>query len=442
MVLVGAIMDPDETINLRPYIECDACGEANPQKRCARCRCAFYCSSECQKQHWTLTHKEECIPIDTMWARLAGVGELPPKSFVTQIVPVNTACGICLEEPIRQQVVLSGCKHAFCFACLKDWQAYSRQTKWHQQYEAESPVTKKKLASSSWCPFCRRDIEKSVVDDALEKAGLYAARAGRLKDNEAERKEWYELALTEVDKLFTADERDIRALCIKGQILQHYAPSDSVNVYERVLELDCEGSANLEKISAMLDVVKVAMDAGNDDEAERLMVGVEAFHTSDALMSQVGSGPRRLIPVKILLAEAHEAVGNWEQARETYVDMLKETFEEDPATADAPQNRMLFSGVSRCFYHLGVHDRAIAAGEAALAMNRHFPGVHKLIALPQLALGEEEAAKKTMRRGVVYETPWDETNRQENIALLKDLLLRDDEVELNGGAAGDSSNNT
>jgi tetratricopeptide (TPR) repeat protein len=139
-------------------------------------------------------------------------------------------------------------------------------------------------------------------------------------------------------------------------------------------------------------------------------------------MSRIGSGPRRLFGVMIYLAEAHEAIVNWEEARAIYVTMLKETLNDDPETADAPQNRMIFTGLSRCMYQVGLYDRAIAAGEGALAMNRHFPGVHKLIALPQLALGQVEAARTTMRRGVVYETPWDEENREKNIAFLEECL--------------------
>jgi hypothetical protein len=37
---------------------CKKMSETKP-KRCAKCRLAYYCNQECQKQHWP-THKHEC----------------------------------------------------------------------------------------------------------------------------------------------------------------------------------------------------------------------------------------------------------------------------------------------------------------------------------------------------------------------------------------------
>lgn len=39
---------------------CFGCKRDGPTKRCARCRTAWYCSKECQVQHWIRAHKKLC----------------------------------------------------------------------------------------------------------------------------------------------------------------------------------------------------------------------------------------------------------------------------------------------------------------------------------------------------------------------------------------------
>ena len=70
-----------------------------------------------------------------------------------------------------------------------------------------------------------------------------------------------------------------------------------------------------------------------------------------------------------------------------------------------------------------------------MAMNRHFPGVHKLIAWPQRGQGDLEEARKTMSRAVVYEAPWDDKNRESNIALLEELLRQPSAEESGDGVS-------
>jgi tetratricopeptide (TPR) repeat protein len=200
------------------------------------------------------------------------------------------------------------------------------------------------------------------------------------------------------------------------------------------------------------------MDAGDDDEAERLLKPLEEFYGSndasgkDRRPTQFSSGPYRLFPILLQLADAHEAAGQWEKARDVYKDMLQQTMADSmQPQPPAPQTRKIFSGLSRCFYQLKLYQYAILAGQDALATNRHFPGVHKLIALPQLALVQQQQQQTTsgsadrqssrdtdheddftpptmddvlltMRRGVVYETPWDDINRQVNRVYLQELL--------------------
>jgi Ring finger domain len=355
---------------------------------------------------------------------LAELGETLP--VIT--TPVNTACGICLEEPIQQQVVLKACKHAFCFACLKDWQARSVNT---ALSAAEN--------SAMSCPYCRQDIKKSVVEDAMDNAVLYTARAGKLQENDPDRKKYFELALAELDKILVTDERDLGALRLKGHILLRWAPADAIQVYLRMLALDQEGSANLEKLEAMADEMKVTMDAGDGDEALRLLGQVQAYQSSGAFFGRIGSGPRRLFSDFVNLAEAHEAAGNWAEARPIYVALSQEAFMGDLTTYDSRQNWKMLMGHSRCSYQLGMYDRALYEGETAMAMSRSLPGVHKLVAMPQLALGQLEAARTTMRRSILHEAPWNDENRQENFAFLEECL-RDETTKEEGAVATASDN--
>jgi tetratricopeptide (TPR) repeat protein len=253
----------------------------------------------------------------------------------------------------------------------------------------------------------------------MENAQLYALRAVKLQENDPDRTKYFELALAEVDKIMLTDVRGLYALSVKGYILRHYAPADAIQVYERFFELDQEGSANYARLEAMMDEVNVAKEAGDIYEAVRLAGAVKAYKASGAFMCHIGSGPHRLVDVKIDFAEAHETLGNWLEALEIYDD-TRSTIDDE--TIDGLQHRTLIAGTARCLHHLGVYDSAVNFGEAAFFMNRQHPGGHMLIALPQLALGQVEAARTTMRRGIVYEDPWDDENRQKNIEFLHECL--------------------
>jgi tetratricopeptide (TPR) repeat protein len=443
--------EDNDDAELRIFIECDGgcgqTGQSRPLKRCARCHCTFYCSVECQRNHWQREHRTDCRDISYM--RSDQHGALPQGRDATAVA-VNTACGICLEEPIFNPVVLKQCRHAFCFPCLQSWQHYRPNPE-----AAAMEFVPGQGNQNKACPFCRQTIEKSATDEILELACLLSARSRRLDLHDEERSQLFDAALAEVDKILHLNANDLGALFVKGQILREVAPIEAVQVFQTAIELDRQGATERAKVDAILDAVKVAMDAGDDDEAERLLQPLEELYSSNDVSvrnrqpAQFGSGPYRLFPIFLQLAEAHEAASQWEEASDVYKKMLNETMPDVPQPP-APQVRMILFGLCRCFYQLKLYDRAIHAGRGALAMNRHFPGVHKLIALPQLALVRQQQQTAsgamcqqssqdknqgddivpptmddvllTMRRGVVYETPWDDTNRQANRLYLQELL--------------------
>ncbi len=79
-------------------------------------------------------------------------------------------------------------------------------------------------------------------------------------------------------------------------------------------------------------------------------------------------------------------------------------------------------GFSRCYYELGQYDKAMNAGLMAIEMNRHFPQIHRYVALSQKASGDLSSAIKTMKHEVLYEAPWSEETMQFNNNLLRELI--------------------
>ena len=66
-------------------------------------------------------------------------------------------------------------------------------------------------------------------------------------------------------------------------------------------------------------------------------------------------------------------------------------------------------------------DKTIAAGDAVLEMNKHFPQANKYIALAQKATRDIESARATLTRAILYEAPWDDDHLDKNRKLLRDI---------------------
>ena len=50
-----------KAVAIRQYGHCPVCLK-DASKVCAKCRTVSYCSAECQKAHWNLSHKKACQP--------------------------------------------------------------------------------------------------------------------------------------------------------------------------------------------------------------------------------------------------------------------------------------------------------------------------------------------------------------------------------------------
>ncbi len=122
---------------------------------------------------------------------------------------------------------------------------------------------------------------------------------------------------------------------------------------------------------------------------------------------------RRDFRGRLVQAEYWQNEDNWEGAFEMYRNLYMEMEYRSP-----PEQRRVVMGISRCLYEMKSYDAAIEVGESAIYMNRHFPEVHKYVALAYKDRGDINTAIETMTKAVLYETPWDDKNIKANKALL------------------------
>ncbi|KAL7551109.1 hypothetical protein ACHAWF_014309, partial [Thalassiosira exigua] len=131
---------------------------------------------------------------------------------------------------------------------------------------------------------------------------------------------------------------------------------------------------------------------------------------------------RGTVEALLLQAESiHQADGQWKHAIALYQRVLMMGGDSGQYLSPS-QCRQAFMGLSRCFYEIGLYDKAIHAATAAIEMNRHFPHIHKYLALSHLASGNRAMAIKTIKHAVLYEAPWSDETVQSNKELLCELL--------------------
>eukprot|EP00573_Skeletonema_grethae_P004777 CAMPEP_0201708358 /NCGR_PEP_ID=MMETSP0578-20130828/55275_1 /ASSEMBLY_ACC=CAM_ASM_000663 /TAXON_ID=267565 /ORGANISM="Skeletonema grethea, Strain CCMP 1804" /LENGTH=178 /DNA_ID=CAMNT_0048197165 /DNA_START=1 /DNA_END=537 /DNA_ORIENTATION=- len=130
----------------------------------------------------------------------------------------------------------------------------------------------------------------------------------------------------------------------------------------------------------------------------------------------------RSVDSLLLQAEyLHQADENWQQALQLYDDLMVASYQmEDHRDMATPaQWRQVYMGTSRCCFELGMYDKCIAIGPCAVAMNRHFPMVHRYIALAQEAKSDYAEAVKSMKHAILYEASWCDLTIQSNKLLLR-----------------------
>jgi len=356
----GVDLDIPEEVVSRECINCDACGIASPQKCCARCLSFYYCSKECQITHWK-EHKPTCTTLK----------KLRENSEAAQCVSgkptdvIEGPCVICLEDRVTNPVTL-GCGHVFCFQCLLVYQGHARDS----SHEAS-------------CPYCRGEMP-DLVEKSMERGTLYIRRAQNSAEQSVERKRYAELAIAEYEasfcQIYSDEDYNTQHLYAKAMIFAEF----------------------LDEPEATLDIADEILLACKRNQTRKL-------------------SEDNLFQLKVWRADAYSKIGECCKASEIYAALRKHIMShKDPSTR--PLIFEIALGQCKCSFELGDYDMAIENGTIAVSRCRDFPGAHRYLALAQKAIGDIDAAKRTMSRAILYEQKWnDGVNLQQNKQILRDL---------------------
>ena len=250
----------------------------------------------------------------------------------------------------------------------------------------------------------------------LDRAVMHGARAAKLTGEQ--RLLQCELALAEVEKELSADPSDLRANYLRADIcLLAGDASVAIEAFKSILDRNARARQAKDEVMRIIALADAADEAGDDAEADRLMTQAEQMESAKTL----NDGSTELLETKLKLAAAHQAAGEWDAANVLYMAIVG-GMGDNPMYGGLRLQLRLWMGMTRTFYEMGAYERAIkGSGGMAVAMNRHYPGVHKYVALSEKASGDLGAAVKTMSRAVLYEAPWDLENLANNRALLCEL---------------------
>jgi tetratricopeptide (TPR) repeat protein len=353
-----------------------------------------------------------------------GDGDLPEASGDISIA-AGKDCAICLD-PIVDPYVIPSCKHAFCFGCLTRWQASIKNNLSSFMKMSNNP----KLS----CPACRADTQ-DVEESILTRARLYASRANNSFVNDVKQRELRDMALTELQKLdFSKESRPIGDIITLVDVLTEMKrlgtraellislkePEKAKADIERMLEMHELAHENGGYYMDMRQEQESLVSQGRITEADEL--GQEIQKHQDERNTEFM--PYLAVQCYTNLGEVEEIKEKWENASELYFNMLSTM--EDPSTMTPPQQCMIFMGISRCAYHLGKYEEAMDNGEIAIKLNRHLPNVHKYVVLSQKAMGDNDAARVTMARALVYETLLDEQHKADVLRMYHEMMVDGD----------------
>ena len=423
------ILPPDAKPD-KDLLVCDAtdCRES-PSVRCTNCKTVYYCSSECQKKHWKY-HKADCqMPLQKLYfGTETSVGDLEEYTKDSAKSKLSE-CGICHIDvkAIQHPLLLKECQHVFCFSCLNRWQSYIRTSSSFQYKEQPS------------CPSCwsKADDDREAI---LGKALLRAARASQPGLSEDQRLEACGEALEPMMTLGKPQcEQDIlqaNHICSHITVIrQDY--KDALKLVEQNQRLWTKMVHRKKQVDALLAKGKVlgqesqsknstedgddsdSDDAGLDETTYKAMQEIQNEIMS--IMSQGGLAQETdLVDCRLDRIQIYLLMKDWNQAKILLEELM--TAYPDQHLLSRSQQRRVFMGFAQCLYEGRNYEGSIQSGEAAVLRNRHYPGVHKHLAMAHRSSGDLREAQKIAGQGVLYETPWDSDNVKEAHALWKQLM--------------------
>ena len=363
-------------------LKCDQCGtmiESETPMRCGHCNMCLYCSTKCQRTHIG-KHRADCY----MWrvhiqnckleqdllqeeglgvvARveqdLAAAQQRPPSGLSgcgprrEEEEEDEEKCPICLEL-VAGRVEVPGCKHVFCYRCLREWQQRNPS-----------------------CPTCRGGLPADAASILMDEASLLSIRANKSRDSE---------------------ERVLGLTAAKGKV-EEALGLDPLHNHARPWRLFLgETMSSLGEHAEALALVRQHFDDTT---------------TGSGLPYSASELARLRFRDLCFMAQCQMRLDDHQAAIALLLQCLSE--DELSQVANAPQHakecRLMWADLAEAFYHSAQDDlqrgdraaagdklqRCLHASEAAVEMNRNYPGVWKYPALAHEALGNVDEAIKTL----------------------------------------------
>lgn len=264
------------------------------------------------------------------------------------------------------------------------------------------------------CPLCR-GATTDIKIEALARAFESLTMANHSSVDSASKKCILEAALTSgVESWDTG--RDLQGIHVQAEALASLGRKDEARAaLEKYLVAVDEASQASSELQSLFGRVDEARHGGDEDTAERLLEEAEEILHSKCTQRIAGSS---ILDHLSVVAELWMRLDQWEKALDTFHQLL-----EHPGVMSSPPfQRKAFAGMAQCFYEMGLYERALCTGEASLEMNRHYPGAHRIVAMIHRKNGSLEEARRIMKRAVIYETPWDMVNKEEQFMFYEELM--------------------
>jgi tetratricopeptide (TPR) repeat protein len=323
-------------------------------------------------------------------------------------------CYICLSEPIVDPYVLPSCGHTFCFDCLSQWQGHMNNV-----FLAHGDVRDNSSSKLS-CPACRVSSPNVEGTTTYDMPLLYAKRANKVGLTKTEINDFRNKALMELEKLQNTKHANTEAVALFTRaeiLLELERPAEAEQDFVKLLQIHRHGIETRDTVNRMLAKGREVLTQGRDDEAKEIAQKCEEFRNENKSRA---FHPNQVFDIYLGLAISFEKREQWDAAMDIY-DIIAKIMKRTDNDAARHIIQMLI-GTSRCAYHVGNYESSIKAGNAAIEVDRSWPGVHKYVALSQEAMGDIEASRVTISRAVNYEAPWDEKHKKDVLAMLEEMM--------------------